>query len=81
MIADLKHKFNGKVYFLCDPRELDNVGDQFQHLLVCLAEGFRELGISFFANVNYWLESPRVGQLAIYQKSSQTNHSELTTCP
>ncbi|EFA69866.1 hypothetical protein [Cylindrospermopsis raciborskii] len=57
IIAQLKHKFNGKVYFLCDPRELDDVGDQFQHLLVCLAEGFQELGISFFANVNYWLES------------------------
>ncbi|MBK1986703.1 glycosyltransferase family 1 protein [Sphaerospermopsis aphanizomenoides BCCUSP55] len=59
MINNLPAKFNGKVYFFCDPREGVDVGDQFQHLLVCLAEGFRELGISCFSNVNYWRESPQ----------------------
>jgi hypothetical protein len=29
-----------------------------QHCLICLAEGFRELGIPFFSNTNYWQESP-----------------------
>ncbi|MEA5550926.1 glycosyltransferase [Anabaena cylindrica UHCC 0172] len=50
--------FNGKVYFFCLPREEDEGRDQFQHLFICLAEGFRELGISFFSNINYWQELP-----------------------
>lgn len=49
-------KFNGKIYFYCDPREGVPEGGKFQHLLICLAEGFRELGIPFFSNVNYWQE-------------------------
>lgn len=57
MISNLSDKFNGKVYFFCDPRTEINAGDKFQHLLICLAEGFRELGISFFSNLNYWKES------------------------
>ncbi|MBW4560110.1 MAG: glycosyltransferase [Mojavia pulchra JT2-VF2] len=47
-----------KIYFYCDPRLNVVPGDKFQHLLICLAEGFRELGIEFFSNVNYWQESP-----------------------
>ena len=50
--------FKGKIYFFCLPREEGNGGDRFQHLFICLAEGFRELGISFFSNINYWQESP-----------------------
>lgn len=30
----------------------------YQHGLVCLAEGFKELGIEFFASTDYWLFSP-----------------------
>jgi hypothetical protein len=56
MIDNLPSNFNGKIYFFCDPREEIEAGDKFQHLLICLAEGFRELGISFFSNVNYWQE-------------------------
>jgi hypothetical protein len=50
--------FNGKIYFFCLPRKEGQGGDQFQHLFICLAEGFRELGISFYSNINYWQESP-----------------------
>ncbi len=55
MITD----FNDTIYFYCDPRIGIPQGDKFQHLLICLAEGFRELGIPFFSNVNYWQESPK----------------------
>jgi len=57
MISDRLLKFPLKIYFYCDPRENLPIGDKFQHLLVCLAEGFQELGISFFSNVNYWQNS------------------------
>ncbi|MGM3308134.1 glycosyltransferase [Anabaena sp. WFMT] len=50
--------FNGKIYFFCLPREEKEGKDQFQHLFICLAEGFRELGVSFFSNINYWQELP-----------------------
>ncbi len=50
--------FNGKIYFYCDPKKGVREGLKLQHLLVCLAEGFKELGIPFFSNVNYWKESP-----------------------
>jgi hypothetical protein len=49
--------FNGKIYFFCLPRGEGEKEDQFQHLLICLGEGFRELGISFVSNTNYWQES------------------------
>jgi len=51
-------KFSGKIYFYCDPSEGVPQGAKFQHFLICLAEGLRELGIPFFSNVNYWQESP-----------------------
>ncbi|WP_254174133.1 hypothetical protein [Planktothrix pseudagardhii] len=28
--------------------------DSFSHLSICLAEGFKELGIPFYSNINYW---------------------------
>jgi hypothetical protein len=30
----------------------------FSHLGVCLAEGFKELGIPFYSNINYWQIAP-----------------------
>jgi len=50
-------KFPLKIYFYCDPVENIPIGDKFQHLIICLAEGFQELGIPFFSNVNYWQSS------------------------
>ncbi|BAY64651.1 hypothetical protein NIES22_47500 [Calothrix brevissima NIES-22] len=50
-------KFAGKIYFYCDPRSGVVEGQKFQHFIICLAEGLRELGIPFFSNVNYWQES------------------------
>lgn len=57
MLKDNFFDSNCKVYFYCDPREDVIIGDRFQHLLICLAEGLRELGIPFYSNVNYWQES------------------------
>ncbi|TAE61168.1 MAG: glycosyltransferase family 1 protein [Nostocales cyanobacterium] len=58
MISEQLANFNGRVYFFCLPRTETEGGDQFQHLFICLAEGFKELGISIFSNINYWQESP-----------------------
>ena len=43
--------FNVKIFFYC-------CDAQYQHLSVCLAEGFKELGIPFYSNVNHWQISP-----------------------
>jgi hypothetical protein len=66
------NNFNDAIYFYCDPRTGIPPGDKFQHLLICLAEGFRELGIPFFSNVNYWQESTENAQYLFNQ------HPEVT---
>lgn len=49
--SDLQNIFEGKVFFyLCE--------NQFSHLSICLAEGFKELDIPFYSNINYWQLSP-----------------------
>ncbi|NET74169.1 MAG: glycosyltransferase family 1 protein, partial [Sphaerospermopsis sp. SIO1G2] len=58
MMMNQLTNFNGRIYFFCLPRTEVEGGDQFQHLSICLAEGLKELGISFFSNINYWQESP-----------------------
>ncbi len=46
-----QHTFTGQVFFyLCDTG--------FPHLSICLAEGFKKLGIPFYSNINYWKLSP-----------------------
>jgi len=47
-----------RIYFYCCP-PID-VAERafFQHVLICLAEGFKQLGIEFYSNVNYWQTSP-----------------------
>ncbi len=57
MIDNLLPNSHLKVYFYCDPLENLPVGNKFQHLIICLAEGFQKLGIPFFSNVNYWQTS------------------------
>ena len=39
----------GNIFFYCSG---------YQHLSICLAEGFKELGIPFYSNINYWKISP-----------------------
>lgn len=46
-----EYTFSGQVFFYC----CDGV---YQPLSVCLAEGFKELGIPFYSNINYWRTSP-----------------------
>jgi hypothetical protein len=43
-------------YFLCLPQGAPDRA-AYQHLAVCLAEGFRVLGIPVYGNGNYWLRS------------------------
>jgi hypothetical protein len=59
--------FQGKkIYFYCYPPILNGEATYatgyhfYQHSLICLAEGFKDLGIEYYSNVNYWLtnESP-----------------------
>lgn len=43
------------VYFFCYPHgPADRAG--YEHQLVCLAEGFRQLDLPFYSNVDYWQE-------------------------
>jgi hypothetical protein len=43
--------FKGQVFFYLYDRG-------FPHLSICLAEGFKELGIPFYSNINFWQISP-----------------------
>jgi len=45
------------IYFYCYPQgPADKAG--YQHYSIALAEGLSELGIPFYANINYWPQSP-----------------------
>ena len=44
--------FNDKLYFFCYPRSPEHAA--FQHHLICLAEGFRDLGINSYSNLSSW---------------------------
>ena len=46
-----------QVYFYCCPAGSPNK-QPYQHALICLAEGLRELNIPFYADRNYWRLSP-----------------------
>lgn len=44
------------IFFFCAPvGPPENTG--YEHQIVSLAEGLREIGISFYSNINYWRES------------------------
>ena len=49
--------FSGNVFFYCAPAGAPE-NSNYQHGLVCLAEGFQQLEIPFFSSTNYWLQSP-----------------------
>ncbi|NJP10532.1 MAG: glycosyltransferase family 1 protein [Leptolyngbyaceae cyanobacterium RU_5_1] len=53
----MKAEFDGKVFFYCCPPGSPE-NQAYQHPMICLAEGFRELGIEFYADRNYWRISP-----------------------
>jgi hypothetical protein len=52
-----------KIYFYCFPPTLNGRGDYYsgyhyyQHGTVCIGEGLKALGIRFYSNVNFWLQS------------------------
>lgn len=45
------------VYFYCCPSGTPDF-QPYQHALVCLAEGLKEIGVKFYADRNYWRLSP-----------------------
>src|SRR5436190_691184 len=45
-----------KVYFFVSPER-----ENYQNDAIQLAEGLRELGVSFFSNAHYWQQTPREG--------------------
>jgi hypothetical protein len=53
----MSNDFKGKIFFYCNPGLLPEQG-AYPHSIVCLAEGLKALGISFYSNVNYWQLSP-----------------------
>lgn len=46
-----EYTFIDKVFFYLS-------AEGFPHLSICLAEGFKELGIEFYSNINFWQLSP-----------------------
>jgi len=51
-------KYNDRVFFYIHPKTSDPNKGYIMHLLICLAEGLREIGVEFYSNVNYWYELP-----------------------
>ena len=49
--STLKFMLDKPIFFYCTENE-------FSHLSICLAEGFKELGIPFYSNINHWHISP-----------------------
>lgn len=54
--------FNEKIFFYCYPSSGNHIDTAFQHLIICIAEGLKELGIPFYSNIDYWQESPETDQ-------------------
>jgi hypothetical protein len=48
---------DAKIFFYCLPTG-PNDKAAYQHSIVCLAEGLREMGVEFYSNINYWPVSP-----------------------
>ena len=44
--------FNEKVFFYCQPNQPGAIA--YQHAMICLAEGFKALGIEYYSDINYW---------------------------
>lgn len=57
METDQTSRFRGSVFFYVFPPGPPEKA-AYQHSIICLAEGLRELGIPFFSNINYWRTSP-----------------------
>jgi len=72
-----------KVYFYCFPPTLNGYGDYasayhyYQHGTVCLAEGFKALGIEFYSNVNFWLPGPDEPFLFCYDANVTPDDCDL----
>ncbi len=54
--------FHKKVFFYTTSQEGSLEGAYFQDLIVNLAEGFRHLGVEYYASNNYWKLSPEDDQ-------------------
>lgn len=49
--STLKFMLDKPIFFYC-------AENSFSHLSICLAEGFKELGIPLYSNINHWQISP-----------------------
>lgn len=64
-----------KVFFFCYPQgPPDKAG--YQHQTVVLAEGFKQLGVNFSGNINYWMQRPGDAASYLIQNDSQVNWQE-----
>jgi hypothetical protein len=49
----MTNNFKDKIFFYCSP-QLPPERGAYPHSIVCLAEGFKHLNISFHSNINFW---------------------------
>lgn len=51
---------NESFYFICEPlvdlEKYPGANTDYQHCIVCLAEGLSEMGFTCYGNINYWQE-------------------------
>ncbi len=64
------------VYFYCVSGGKADLA-AYQHLVVCLGEGLKELGIEFYSNVNYWKTSTNDDSY-LFQKSTDVKASDCS---
>lgn len=58
--------FSGSVFFYCSDKG-------YEHLIVCLGEGLKDLGIPFYSNINYWRLAPDREEYLFCQDPSITH--------
>jgi len=63
-----------KVFFYCCPAGSAD-SQAYQHPLICLAEGFKQLGIEFYSNINYWRLSPHTEEY-LFNYNPEVNHDD-----
>lgn len=62
--ATLENVHTCKVFFYCV--------EEYQALMVCIAEGLKELGIPFYSNINHWKISPETEEYLFRHVSGVT---------
>lgn len=63
-----------KAYFFCQESKVNATA--YQHPLICLAEGFQELEVEFYSNINYWQAEPDGDYL--FQHNPNISHKDCS---